>query len=47
MPVGPTGLAKKWLEDAFHLGDARKILLAAREDLDLKPMWKDLRQWSL
>jgi tetratricopeptide (TPR) repeat protein len=45
--LGRLDLTKKWLEAAFRLGDARKILSAAREDPDLKPMWKDLQQWNL
>jgi hypothetical protein len=45
--LGRLDLAEKWLEAAFRLGDARKILSAAREDPDLKPMWKDLQQWNL
>jgi Flp pilus assembly protein TadD len=40
--LGRLELAKKWLEDACRLGNARKIRFAAREDPDLKPLWKEL-----
>jgi hypothetical protein len=32
------------LEKAFELRDAKEIKLAAPEDPDLQPLWKDERQ---
>jgi tetratricopeptide (TPR) repeat protein len=34
--------AKNWLQKAFELGDARRMKLAALEDPDLEPLWKDI-----
>jgi tetratricopeptide (TPR) repeat protein len=40
--LGQLKRAKQWLENAFRLGDAGKMKLAALADPDLKPLWKDL-----
>src|SRR6267154_703016 len=40
--LGRLEQAKNWLEKAFRLGDARKMKLAALEDRDLEPLWKDI-----
>ena len=41
--LGRLEQARKWLEQAFALGDPMKMTLAALEDRDLEPLWKDLR----
>jgi tetratricopeptide (TPR) repeat protein len=40
--LGRLEQAKEWLEQALALGDARKMKLAARDDPDLEPLWKDI-----
>jgi hypothetical protein len=40
--LGRLTLAKPWLEKAFALGDARKMKLAALDDPDLQPLWKEI-----
>jgi Flp pilus assembly protein TadD len=42
--LGRLEQAKKWLEEAFRLGNARRIKLAALDDPDLEPLWKDIGQ---
>jgi hypothetical protein len=39
--LGRLELAKEWLEKAFKLGDAKKMKLAALDDPDLEPLWRD------
>ncbi len=34
--------AKKWLEEAFRLGDPKKLKLMALDDPDLEPLWKNI-----
>ena len=34
--------AKHWLEKAFKLGDGERMRLAALDDPDLEPLWKDI-----
>jgi predicted Zn-dependent protease len=34
--------AKKWLAEAFHVGLAKKMRLAAPHDPDLEPLWKEI-----
>ncbi len=41
--LGRLEQAKKGLEEAFQLGDARKMKLAALEDKDLEPLWRELK----
>src|SRR5664279_2801766 len=40
--LGRLEQAKRWLEKAFALGDARKMQLAALDDPDLQPLWKEI-----
>ena len=40
--LGRLEQAKQWLEKAFHLGDARMMKLAALDDPDLEPLWKNI-----
>ncbi len=40
--LGNLGRAKDWLERAFELGDTAQIKLAALDDPDLAPLWKDI-----
>jgi hypothetical protein len=40
--LGRLEQAKNWLEKAFALGDARKLKLAALDDPDLQPLWKEI-----
>jgi tetratricopeptide (TPR) repeat protein len=40
--LGNLERAKQWLEKAFAIGDARKMKLAALEDPDLEPLWRDI-----
>jgi tetratricopeptide (TPR) repeat protein len=40
--LGNLERAKDWLEKAFKLGDARKMKLAALDDQDLQPLWKEI-----
>ena len=39
--LGNLERAKQWLEKAFALGGARKMRLAALDDPDLEPLWKE------
>jgi len=41
--LGDLGQARKWLERAFRIGDRKQIRLAALEDLDLKPLWEEIK----
>lgn len=41
--LGRLEQAKEWLQKAFHLGGETKMKLAALEDPDLKPLWKNIR----
>jgi len=34
--------AKEWLDGAFTLGDARAMKLAALDDPDLEPLWREI-----
>jgi hypothetical protein len=34
--------AKQWLEKAFQLGGPKKMKLAALNDPDLEPLWKEI-----
>jgi hypothetical protein len=34
--------AKKWFENSFKLGDARMMKMAALDDSELEPPWKDI-----
>ena len=38
--LGNLDRAKRWLEKAFELGDARNMKLAALDDPDSEPLWK-------
>ena len=40
--LGRLEQAKKWLEEALQLGDAKKVKLAALDDPDLEPLWKNI-----
>ena len=40
--LGNLERAKQWLEKAFAIGDARKMKLAALDDPDLEPLWREL-----
>jgi tetratricopeptide (TPR) repeat protein len=40
--LGRLEQAKQWLEKAFELGDARNMKLAALDDPDLQPLWKEI-----
>jgi hypothetical protein len=31
-----------WLEDAFELGDSKRVKLMALDDLDLEPFWAEI-----
>ncbi len=31
--------AREWLKQAFNLGDAKQMKLAALDDPDLQPLW--------
>ena len=42
--LGRLSEAKQWLARAFPLADARKIRAMALEDLDLKPLWKEISE---
>lgn len=37
--------ARKWLRKAMKLGNSAKIKSMAAQDLDLKPLWRDLRDY--
>jgi len=40
--LGRLEQAKLWLEKAFQLGDAKAMKLAALDDRDLEPLWKEI-----
>ena len=40
--LGNLERAKQWLEKAFAIGDAKEMKLAALEDPDLEPLWKEI-----
>ena len=40
--LGRLERAKEWLEKAFALGDAKGMKLAALDDPDLQPLWKEV-----
>src|SRR5664280_998989 len=40
--LGRLEQAKEWLKKAFALGNARKMKLAALDDPDLQPLWKEI-----
>ena len=40
--LGRLEQAKQWLEKAFALGDAKQMKLAALDDPDLEPLWKEI-----
>jgi tetratricopeptide (TPR) repeat protein len=40
--LGRLEQAKAWLGKAFELGDAAKMKLAALDDPDLEPLWKNI-----
>ena len=40
--LGRLEKAKEWLKKSFALGDARKMKLAALDDPDLQPLWKEI-----
>ena len=40
--LGNLDRAKQWLEKAFALGDAKGMKLAALDDPDLQPLWKEI-----
>jgi Flp pilus assembly protein TadD len=42
--LGDLNAARSWLDKACMLGDAKKVKLMALEDLDLRPLWPDLRK---
>ena len=35
--------ARQWLERAFRLGDRKRMKPAALQDLDLKPLWSEIK----
>jgi len=41
--LGHLDVAKDWLHKAFALGDAKQMKLAALDDPDLQPLWKDIK----
>jgi len=40
--LGRLEQAKHWLKKAFKMGNARRMKLAALEDPDLEPLWKQI-----
>lgn len=40
--LGRVEQAKVWLEKAFKIGDAKEMKLAALDDPDLEPLWKEI-----
>ena len=42
--LGDLDAAKVWLDQACTLGDVHKIKLMALQDLDLEPLWPDIRK---
>jgi tetratricopeptide (TPR) repeat protein len=40
--LGRLEQAKQWLGKAFKMGNARRMKLAALEDPDLEPLWKEI-----
>jgi tetratricopeptide (TPR) repeat protein len=40
--LGRLEQAKQWLEKAFAIGDAKNMKLAALDDPDLEPLWKEI-----
>lgn len=42
--LGRLAEARQWLAKAFRLGDKQKMRAMALEDLDLQPLWKELRE---
>ncbi len=40
--LGRLEQAKDWLEKAFKLGNAKKMKLAALDDPDLEPLWRNI-----
>jgi predicted Zn-dependent protease len=42
--LGRMEQAKSWLEKALKLGDAKKMKLAALDDPDLQPLWKEIEK---
>ena len=40
--LGRLEQAKHWLEKAFKMGNPRRMKLAALEDPDLEPLWKEI-----
>lgn len=45
--LGDLPQARKWLEKAFRVGDRKSMRLAALQDLDLQPLWDELRPQQL
>jgi tetratricopeptide (TPR) repeat protein len=41
--LGNLAEARKWLEKSFRLGNRDQMKLAALSDLDLKPLWQEIR----
>ena len=42
--LGNLERAKEWLEKAYRLGDSKQMKLAALDDPDLEPLWKEIGQ---
>jgi tetratricopeptide (TPR) repeat protein len=40
--LGRLEQAKNWLEEAFRLGDAKKMKLVALDGPDMEPLWKEI-----
>ena len=40
--LGRLEQAREWLKKAFELGDAKELKLAALDDPDLEPLWRDI-----
>jgi len=40
--LGRLEQAKQWLQEAFELGDAQPMKLAALDDPDLGPLWIEI-----
>ena len=40
--LGRLEQAKHWLEKSFELGDVKAMKLAALDDPDLEPLWKQI-----
>ena len=44
--LGRLELAKKWLEEAFKIGNPKELKLRSLDDQDLEPLWKHIGELS-